>query len=128
MLTNYDFRSFYRAAVLASVDIVDNVTPNDLHRPTPCAGWDLSRLLAHMTVQHRGFAAAASGDGADPARWDTATVADGVAIDPAGCVCRGGGRGPRGLRRRRRARRVLRTPRLRPGRRIPWLAGNRLPL
>jgi uncharacterized protein (TIGR03086 family) len=84
MLTNYDFRSLHRAAVLASVDIVDNVTPNDLHRPTPCAGWDLSQLLAHMTVQHRGFAAAASGDGADPARWDTATVADGVAIDPAG--------------------------------------------
>ena len=47
-------------------------------------GWDLSQLLAHMTVQHRGFAAAACGDGADPARWDTATVADGVAIDPAG--------------------------------------------
>jgi len=84
MLTNYDFRSFHRAAVLASVDIVDNVTPNDLHRPTPCAGWDLSQLLAHMTVQHRGFAAAASGDGADPARWDIATVAGGVAIDPAG--------------------------------------------
>jgi uncharacterized protein (TIGR03086 family) len=37
-----------------------------------------------MTVQHRGFAAAASGDGADPARWDIATVAGGVAIDPAG--------------------------------------------
>src|SRR6185503_14641622 len=76
MLTNYDFRSFHRAAVLASVDIVDNVTPNDLHRPTPCAGWDLSQLLAHMTVQHRGFAAAASGDGADPARWDTAAAAE----------------------------------------------------
>ena len=37
-----------------------------------------------MIVQHRGFAAAARGDGADPARWDTATVADAVAIDPAG--------------------------------------------
>src|SRR6476659_10780518 len=84
MLTNHDFSSFHRAAVLASVDIVDNVTPNDLHRPTPCAGWDLSQLLAHMTVQPRGVAAAASGDGADPVRWDIATVAGGVAIDPAG--------------------------------------------
>jgi uncharacterized protein (TIGR03086 family) len=37
-----------------------------------------------MTVQHRGFAAAARGDGADLARWDAATVADAVAFDPAG--------------------------------------------
>jgi uncharacterized protein (TIGR03086 family) len=84
MLTDQDIRAFHRAAVLASVDTVATVTPNDLHRPTPCDGWDLGRLLAHMTVQHRGFAAAARGDGADPARWDTATVADAVAVDPSG--------------------------------------------
>jgi uncharacterized protein (TIGR03086 family) len=84
MLTNQDIRSFHRAAVLASVNIVNTVRPKDLHRSTPCYGWDLSQLLAHMTVQHRGFAAAARGDAADPARWDTATVADAVAKDPAG--------------------------------------------
>ena len=84
MLTKPDIRSFHRTAVLASVDVVANVTPNDLHRATPCDGWNLSQLLAHMTVQHRGFAAAARGDGADPARWDTATLADAVASDPAG--------------------------------------------
>src|SRR3984893_5017952 len=84
MLTTHEIRFFRRAAVLASVDIVNNVTPKDLHRATPCDGWDLSHLLAHMTAQHRGFAAAARGDGANPARWDTATVADAVAIDPAG--------------------------------------------
>jgi uncharacterized protein (TIGR03086 family) len=84
MLTNQDIRSFHRTAVLASVDVVDQVTPEDLHRPSPCEGWNLAELLAHMTVQHRGFAAAARGDGADPARWDTATVADAVAFDPAG--------------------------------------------
>jgi uncharacterized protein (TIGR03086 family) len=84
MLTNHDIRSFHRTAVLASVDVVNNVTPNDLNRQTPCAGWDLSQLLAHMTVQHRGFAAAARGDGADLGRWDAATVADAVATDPAG--------------------------------------------
>src|SRR3981189_57427 len=83
MLTTNDIRSFHRAAVLASVDIVNNVTPKDLHRATPCDGWDLSHLLAHMTVQHHGFAAAARGDGANLAHWDTATVADAVAIDPA---------------------------------------------
>jgi uncharacterized protein (TIGR03086 family) len=84
MLINHDIRPVHHAAVLASVDIVNTVMPADLHRPTPCDGWNLSALLAHMTVQHRGFAAAARGDGADPARWDTATVADAVAVDPAG--------------------------------------------
>jgi uncharacterized protein (TIGR03086 family) len=84
VLTNHDIRSFHRAAVLKSVDVVNHVTPSELHRATPCDGWNLSHLLAHMTVQHRGFAAAARGDGANPARWDTATVADAVAIDPAG--------------------------------------------
>ena len=84
MLTNDDIRPFHRAAVLASVDAVNNVTPEDLSRATPCDGWNLSQLLAHMTVQHRGFAAAARGDGADPAHWEAATVADAVATDPAG--------------------------------------------
>src|SRR6476646_4110419 len=83
MLTNQDVRSFHRTAVLSSVDIVDKITPDDLHRATPCDGWDLSQLLAHMTVQHRGFAAAARGNGADLAQWDAATVADAVASDPA---------------------------------------------
>ena len=71
-------------AVLASVDAVSSVTPADLSRPTPCTGWNLADLLAHMTVQHRGFAAAAHGHGADPAVWQPATVADAVAADPAG--------------------------------------------
>jgi uncharacterized protein (TIGR03086 family) len=83
MLTNQDIRSFHRTAVLASVDIVDKVRPEDLKRATPCDGWNLAQLLAHMTVQHRGFAAAARGDGADPAQWDAATVADAVTADPA---------------------------------------------
>jgi uncharacterized protein (TIGR03086 family) len=83
MLTNQDIRSFHRTAVLASVDIVDKVRPEDLKRATPCDGWNLAQLLAHMTVQHRGFAAAARGDGADPAHWDAATVADAVTADPA---------------------------------------------
>jgi uncharacterized protein (TIGR03086 family) len=83
MLIDHELRPFHRIAVLASVDIVDNVTSADLRRPTPCDGWDLAQLLAHMTVQHRGFAAAARGDGADLAQWDAATVADAVASDPA---------------------------------------------
>jgi uncharacterized protein (TIGR03086 family) len=79
-----DIRPHHRIAVLASVDLVATVTPGDLHRPTPCAGWDLGDLLAHMTVQHRCFAAAARGGGTDLAVWGPATVADAVAADPAG--------------------------------------------
>ncbi|OKH82999.1 hypothetical protein EB75_10830 [Mycobacterium sp. ST-F2] len=71
-----DLLSTHRAAVLASVDIVNAVGSSDLTRPTPCAAWDLAELLAHMTVQHRGFAAAARGGGQDLALWDPATVRD----------------------------------------------------
>ncbi|MGZ8748588.1 MAG: maleylpyruvate isomerase N-terminal domain-containing protein, partial [Mycobacterium sp.] len=70
-----DTLPFHRTAVLASVDAVNAVTRDDLARPTPCAGWDLATLLAHMTVQHRGFAAAARGV-TDLDVWDPATVAD----------------------------------------------------
>jgi len=56
-------------AVRASVRVVALVNDVDLARPTPCAGWNLGDLLAHMTVQHDGFAAAAAGDGADLGRW-----------------------------------------------------------
>jgi uncharacterized protein (TIGR03086 family) len=83
MLIDSDIRALHRTAVLASVDVVNNVASTDLQRPTSCAGWDLGQLLAHMTVQHRGFAAAARGDGADLAQWDAGTVADAVAADPA---------------------------------------------
>jgi uncharacterized protein (TIGR03086 family) len=56
-------------AVRATVRVVALVNDVDLARPTPCAGWNLGDLLAHMTVQHDGFAAAAAGEGADLERW-----------------------------------------------------------
>ncbi|MEV4890870.1 TIGR03086 family metal-binding protein [Nonomuraea sp. NPDC055795] len=49
-------------AVRASVALVDRVRAADLARPTPCAGWTLRDLLAHMTAQHYGFAAASRGE------------------------------------------------------------------
>lgn len=79
-----DIRPLHRQAVTASVDVVAEMTVGDLHRPTPCAGWDLADLLTHMTVQHRGFAASARGAGADLAVWAPATVADAVRADPVG--------------------------------------------
>jgi uncharacterized protein (TIGR03086 family) len=84
MHTISDIRSLHRSAVLASVDVVAAVTRDDLRRPTPCAGWNLLDLLAHMTAQHRGFAAAARGDGDSPTVWESARVADAVAADPGG--------------------------------------------
>ena len=70
--------------MLASVDVVSAVTPDDLSRATPCDGWNLADLLTHMTVQHRGFAAAARGHGAVQAVWQTGGVGADVAADPAG--------------------------------------------
>src|SRR5581483_3432632 len=84
MHTIEDIRPLHRKAVLASVDVVSAVTVEDLSKPTPCAGWSLADLLTHMTVQHRGFAAAARGQGADLAIWQPETVAEAVATDPAG--------------------------------------------
>jgi uncharacterized protein (TIGR03086 family) len=62
--------------VRASVAVVARVTASDLGRPTPCRDWDLGALLAHMTVQHGGFAAAAAGRGADPAAWRPVPLGD----------------------------------------------------
>jgi uncharacterized protein (TIGR03086 family) len=56
-------------AVRASIRVVCLAGPQDLTRMTPCAGWTLGDLVAHMTAQHDGFAAAAAGEGADLARW-----------------------------------------------------------
>lgn len=66
-------------AVRASVGLVTRATPADLTRPTPCAEWTLADLLAHMTVQHNGFAAAARGE-TDPKVWELRSLGD----DPAG--------------------------------------------
>ncbi|MFF0739424.1 TIGR03086 family metal-binding protein [Streptomyces sp. NPDC004111] len=65
-----ELRLLHATAVRTSAALVARVAvPDDLARPTPCADWDLGALLAHMTAQHRGFAAAARGQGADPAHW-----------------------------------------------------------
>ena len=88
MPINRDIRPYHCTAVTASVDVVNAVTLDDLDRPTPCAGWSLADLLAHMTVQHYGFAAAARGNGADLALWRPTTVADAVATDPCGAYAK----------------------------------------
>ena len=65
-----DLLTQHRAVIRASVDVVAQVRVEDLDRPTPCVEWTLAELLAHMTAQHRGFAAAARGTGGDLAAWE----------------------------------------------------------
>jgi len=64
-----DYREVNRRAVRAGVAVVSSVTAADLDRPTPCAGWTVADLLAHMTVQHHGFALAAAGGAQDLETW-----------------------------------------------------------
>jgi uncharacterized protein (TIGR03086 family) len=71
-----DIRRLDSRAVEASVRVVAQTHPDDLARPTPCAGWTLGDLLSHMTVQHHGFAAASEGRGADPEIWRVRPSAD----------------------------------------------------
>jgi uncharacterized protein (TIGR03086 family) len=58
-----DLVSAHRRTLLESAAIVGQVGAADLDRPTPCAGWDLRQLLAHMIGQNYGFAEAAAGNG-----------------------------------------------------------------
>jgi uncharacterized protein (TIGR03086 family) len=78
--TSGDIVGLDARAVRASVQVVSQADAADLARPTPCTGWTLSDLLAHMTAQHNGFAAAAAGAGADLVRWQTGAPA----ADPVG--------------------------------------------
>ncbi|WP_370094984.1 TIGR03086 family metal-binding protein [Streptacidiphilus sp. MAP12-20] len=64
-----DLRRLHAQAIRESVALVRRITDADLPRPTPCTDWTLGDLLAHMTAQHRGFAAAALGRGEDLTQW-----------------------------------------------------------
>lgn len=74
-----DVVALNRAAVEASVELVRRATDGDWSRPTPCEGWDLSDLVAHMTVQHHGFAAASEGAGTELEPWQPVKSDDPVA-------------------------------------------------
>ncbi len=69
MHTISDPRNADAAAVRATVALVASISESDLDRPTPCTDWDLRALLAHMTAQHREFAAAAVGRKAEETAW-----------------------------------------------------------
>lgn len=71
-----DIRNLDRTAVLETVRLVQQATPTEWELPTPCAGWVLRELVAHMAGQHHGFAAAASGAGDDLAVWQPSPLGD----------------------------------------------------
>jgi uncharacterized protein (TIGR03086 family) len=87
-----NIRELHRRSFEAVRPVVARVRATDLDRPTPCAEWDLRALLAHMTGQDRGFAAAALADvpaeafaPRDPATWEAGAavvVAAFAAADP----------------------------------------------
>jgi len=67
--TGPDIVELDRIAVHESLRVVALARETDWERDTPCAGWTLRRLVAHMAAQHYGFAAAARGAGHDEAYW-----------------------------------------------------------
>lgn len=70
----------HRRTMLVGIDVVSAVGIGDLDRPTPCAGWDVRQLLAHMIGQNYGFADAAEGRGGEVAVFADRVVG----TDPAG--------------------------------------------
>jgi uncharacterized protein (TIGR03086 family) len=57
-----ELRRLHARATEVVVHLVDEVRDEHLGLPTPCGPWSLRDLLAHMTGQDAGFAAATTGD------------------------------------------------------------------
>jgi uncharacterized protein (TIGR03086 family) len=64
-----DIVALDRIAVRESLRVVELARQADWERDTPCTGWTLRRLVAHMAAQHHGFAAATRGAGGESAYW-----------------------------------------------------------
>ncbi len=75
-----------REAVASSLRALDTWSPATAHASTPCAGWGLSDLLAHLTVQQRGFATAAAGGRTTRADWEPRFTTDPLGEYRAACA------------------------------------------
>jgi uncharacterized protein (TIGR03086 family) len=64
-----DLLPLHRRTMATATAIVEQIQEDQLRAETPCAGWDLSQLLAHMIGQNHGFASAARGEPFDLATW-----------------------------------------------------------
>jgi uncharacterized protein (TIGR03086 family) len=73
-------QELHRRALQVTVDVVNQVSADQLGLRTPCSEWDLGQLLAHMVGQNHGFAAAARGERSDEGVFSPRSVVGG---DPA---------------------------------------------
>lgn len=71
-----DIQELDRRAVEVGRAIVATIGTDQLSLPTPCTEWDLGALLAHMTVQHHGFARAVAGEHTELADWHPQPLGD----------------------------------------------------
>lgn len=78
--TQVDLIALNAQAVRTSIEVVSQLTTADLTKPTPCVGWTLHGLLAHMITQHYGFAAASRGEG-DLSLWRLRPLGDDPVAD-----------------------------------------------
>jgi len=56
-----NIRELDRRAMAVTARLIPQVTAEHWHRPTPCEGWQVQDLLAHVLGQYHGFALAAKG-------------------------------------------------------------------
>lgn len=68
-MTYYIAQTLAMDALWTFTNVARQVRDDHLELPTPCAGWNLQTLLAHVTGQHHGIAAALTGSGPDAAVW-----------------------------------------------------------
>lgn len=73
-----DLREPDRRVLAVTTAIVEQVRPDQLGLPTPCAGWTVGDLVRHMTGNNNGFAAAALGGPPLVEVWDGVALADPV--------------------------------------------------
>jgi uncharacterized protein (TIGR03086 family) len=73
----------YRDALAAAREMLSGIGDRDLARPTPCTGWDLRALVAHMLGQNRGFAAAIGSGDAAAGEYAAPPVHDAAALQRA---------------------------------------------
>jgi uncharacterized protein (TIGR03086 family) len=80
-----DLVTCHREVMEISIAAVEHLAVGDLARPTPCDGWSLHQLLAHMIGQNIGFAAAAASPdaGQDRAVFADRPVGDHPAVEYA---------------------------------------------
>ncbi|MEU9127270.1 TIGR03086 family metal-binding protein [Kitasatospora sp. NPDC048540] len=71
----------HRLAMRHSVAAVDRIRDGQWELPTPCADWDVRRLVEHMTAENLGFAAAADGEREDRGVWEYRATGAGPVAD-----------------------------------------------